>query len=130
MKLTDFYAATKEEREVLSKSLTTTLVEFVKGFGLYDIQISTIFKVIDANSPVQYALGILLTKISDKKILMACELGINVFKPTDKQKHQMIIIRPKLKCGFSIQENFLDRYVEFVQGHLNIFGPGVKVLKK
>lgn len=140
MNLNDFYAAAqlydKTEQKILSDKLIIDLASFVAGFGLKDVRMQIISKIPGGDSPVKFAFGILLIKMNpdpkqlQKRALLACEFGVNVLKLIEKETVNRIIIRPKLKTLVRLDPNFLDRYVEFIQGHLNIFGKHVKVVKK
>lgn len=138
MKLDDFYEADQKDdkvtKRILSNKLAMDLTNFVADFGLNGSKMQVVTKIPPTESPVKFGFGIILVKMSpdpkQKKALVVCEVGINILKLIEKETVNRIIIRPRLKSTTHLESNFLDRYVEFIQGHLNIFGDHVKVVKK
>ena len=138
MNLHDFYNAAREEnkaeQKTLNDKLVTDLTNFVAGFDLRDVKMQVITKIPQADSPIKFAFGILLVKMDQnpkvKKALLACEFGVNVLKLVEKDTVNRIVIRPRIKHFLALDPNFMDRYVEFIQGHLQIMGTHVKVIKK
>ena len=132
MNIVDFYVAKKDGPSTTDDSLRTTLAgdlaQFVTGFGVTDAKVQVVSKIPAKESPVEFALGILLVKMNpapNTRPLLTCELSVNVLRDT------RIFIRPRMNSLMKgLEDVFLDRYVEFVRGHLNLVGKNVKVLKK